>query len=139
MALEAALNCLKYLIALVGGLLTCLLGGWDVALEALVYFVVLDYLTGVMAAWITKTLNSNVGLRGIARKVFIFSVVAVAVYLDRIIGQNILRSVTIFFYIANEGLSILENLGRAGVAIPAPVLKALEQLKERSEGANNGS
>lgn len=124
---------LKYSVALVGGLLTALLGGWDVALQVLVLFVVLDYITGLVAAYEEQNLNSRVGFRGIAKKILLFVPVAVAYWLDMLLGQEILRNLAIFFYIANEGLSMMENLGRAGVPFPEQVQTALEQLK-RAEG-----
>lgn len=119
----------KYSIALVGGLLTSLLGGWDMALKVLVFFVVLDYATGLVAAYGEQNLNSRVGFRGIAKKILLFVPVAVAYWLDMLLGQEILRSLAIFFYIANEGLSMMENLGRAGVPFPVQIQEALEQLK----------
>ncbi|SMB97924.1 holin, Cph1 family [Thermanaeromonas toyohensis ToBE] len=125
----------KWTIATIGGLLTGLLGGWDVALKVLVLFVVLDYITGLTAAWYEKRLNSDVGLKGIAKKILLFVPVAVGYWLDIALGTEVLRSLAIFFYIANEGLSILENLSRAGVAVPAPLKAALEQLKEKQGGA----
>ena len=124
---------LKWLVALVGGLLTSLLGGWDMALKVLVLFVVLDYATGLVAAYGEQNLNSRVGFRGIAKKILLFVPVAVAYWLDMLLGQEILRSLAIFFYIANEGLSMMENLGRAGVPFPEQIQEALEQLKGDGE------
>ena len=124
---------LKWLITLVGGLLTSLLGGWDMALKVLVLFVVLDYATGLVAAYGEQNLNSRVGFRGIAKKILLFVPVAVAYWLDMLLGQEILRSLAIFFYIANEGLSMMENLGRAGVPFPEQIQEALEQLKGDGE------
>ncbi len=121
---------LKWLIALVGGLLTSLLGGWDLALQVLVLFVVLDYATGLVAAYEEQNLNSRVGFKGIAKKILLFVPIAVAYWLDTLLGQEILRSLAIFFYIANEGLSMMENLGRAGVPFPVQIQTALEQLKK---------
>lgn len=121
---------IKWSFTFVGGVLVGLLGGWDIALQVLVLFVVLDYATGVAAAWYEKTLNSNVGLRGIAKKIFLFVPVVVGYWFDVVMSTEIFRSLVIFFYIANEGLSILENLGRAGVPIPSPLKVALEQLRE---------
>jgi len=126
---------LKWLVALVGGLLTSLLGGWDLALQVLVLFVVLDYITGLVAAYGEQNLNSRVGFRGIAKKILLFVPVAVAYWLDMLLGQEILRSLAIFFYIANEGLSMMENLGRAGVPFPVQIQEALEQLKKAEGGA----
>ena len=127
---------IKVTFALVGGSITAVLGGWDTALQVLVLFVVLDYITGLIAAWYEKRLDSRVGFKGICKKVLLFIPIAICYALDQIIGQEILRSLAIFFYIANEGLSIIENLGRCGVLVPTPLLDALEQLKKRGEGNN---
>ncbi len=123
----------KYSIALVGGFLTSLLGSWDMALQVLVLFVVLDYITGLVAAYEEQNLNSRVGFKGIAKKILLFVPVAVAYWLDMLLGQEILRNLAIFFYIANEGLSMMENLARAGVPFPEQIQTALEQLKGDGE------
>ena len=128
----------KWLTTFVGGLLVGLLGGWDMALQILVLFVVLDYITGLTAAWYEKKLDSNVGLRGITKKILLFIPVVVGYWFDQAMGTEIFRSLAIFFYMANEGLSILENLGRAGVPIPAPLKVALEQLKQKSNETPQG-
>jgi len=128
----------KWLTTIIGGLLVGLLGGWDVALQVLVLFVVLDYVTGLSAAWVEGKLNSNVGLKGIAKKILLFVPVVVGYWFDVAMGTEVFRSLAIFFYIANEGLSILENLGRVGVPIPAPLKAALEQLKQKSEQTPGG-
>lgn len=125
---------IKVAFALVGGWITAVLGGWDTALQVLVLFVVLDYITGLIAAWYEKRLDSRVGFKGIAKKILLFVPVAVGYWLDVLLGQEILRSLAIWFYLANEGLSMLENLGRCGVPILAPLKDALEQLKKRGEG-----
>lgn len=134
--MENALSYVKYGVTIIGGLLTGLLGGWDMALQVLVLFVALDYITGLAAAWYEKKLDSNVGMRGIAKKILLFVPVAVGYWLDIALGTEMLRSLAIFFYIANEGLSILENLSRAGVPIPAPLKAALEQLKDKQGGTS---
>lgn len=131
--MENAFTNAKLVFAAVGGFLVGLFGGWDVALKVLVFFVVLDYVTGLAAAWVEQKLNSNVGLRGIAKKILLFVPVAVGYWLDVALGAEVFRSLAIFFYIANEGLSILENLGRAGVSIPAPLKAALEQLRDKAD------
>jgi toxin secretion/phage lysis holin len=128
---------IKVAFALIGGWITAVLGGWDTALQVLVLFVVMDYITGMIAAWYEKRLNSRVGFRGIAKKILLFVPVAVGYWLDVLLGQEILRSLAIFFYIANEGLSITENLGLCGVPVPAQLMAALEQLKQRGEGESH--
>lgn len=130
------LTWLKAAIATVGCYITTTLGGWDLALQVLVLFVVLDYLVGLIAAWTEKSLDSRIGFRGIAKKILLFVPIAICYALDQVLGQEILRSLAIFFYIANEGLSIVENLGRAGVPVPAALGGALEQMKRKGEGTD---
>jgi toxin secretion/phage lysis holin len=133
--MESVLTWLKIAFALLGGTITVLLGGWDLALQVLVLFVVMDYVTGLVAAWYSKTLNSQVGFKGICKKVLLFIPIAICYALDQVLGQEILRSLAIFFYIANEGLSIVENLGRTGVPVPDALGEALEQMKKKGESS----
>jgi toxin secretion/phage lysis holin len=112
-----------------------LFGAWDVILKALIALVVIDYITGVMAAFVEKTLNSEIGTKGIIKKVCIFLMVAIANIVDIATGldEPYLRTAVIWFFIANEGLSALENMGRLGVPLPEFLRQALEKLnKERS-------
>ena len=132
-----ALVWLKYTVVTIGGMLTGLLGGWDTMLQILVLFVVLDYITGLLAAYFEKRLDSNTGFKGIARKVLLFIPIAVGYGLDNLIGQEVFRSLAIWFYLANEGLSLLENLAKCGVPIPDALRDALQQLKERGESTND--
>lgn len=131
--MDKVIKYLKYAIAIVGGVLTGLLGGWDMMLRVLVLFVVLDYGTGLAAAWSEKQLNSEIGARGILKKFLLFVIIALAFQLDKAIEQEVFRNLAIWFYLANEGLSILENCGRAGVPIPAFIRAALEQLKKKGD------
>ena len=124
---------IKYAAAIVGGFITAALGGWDTMLVVLVGFVAADYLVGITAAGMEGKLNSAVGFRGIAKKILLFVPIAVAFALDTVLQQDILRSLAIWFYLANEGLSIAENLGRIGVPLPPGLLGALEQLKQKGE------
>lgn len=121
------------LIAGIGTFLTWLFGAWDIALMVLVCFMVLDYLTGLIKAYLTKKLSSNIGLHGIARKSVILIVLIMSVMLDRILnsGTWVFRTLVCYFYIANEGLSILENCSVIGLPIPNRIQEALEQLKSR--------
>ena len=123
----------KCSIALIGGFLTSLLGGWDVMLQVLVLFIVLDYIVGIVAAYREQRLDSRIGFRGIAKKILLFVPVAVAYWLDVLLGQDILRSLAIFFYIANEGLSLVENLARMGIPFPEQVQDALLQLRKEGD------
>ena len=127
---------LKYFVAITGGFMTALLGGWDMVLKALVVLVVLDYVTGVTAAWFEKKLSSEVGAKGIAKKILLFVPVVIGVYMDQATGQQVFRSLAIWFYMANEGLSCLENLGRVGIPFPEAMKKALVQLKDKEESTN---
>lgn len=110
-----------------------LLGGWDMWLRALVLFIVLDYISGLLAAGIEKRLNSEVGFRGITKKVFIFILVVIAYQIDLLLGLTIIRLAVIGFYIGIEGLSVLENAGKVGVPIPNVLKESLEQLQTRED------
>lgn len=122
----------KSFVAVVGTGFTWFFGAWDIALLVLITFMVMDYITGVLRGYINKELSSDVGLRGIARKAVIFIVLIVAVMLDRLLntGNWVFRTVACYFYIANEGISLLENCAALGLPIPEKVKDALAQLKE---------
>lgn len=104
-------------------------------LFALLAFVVIDYITGIMCAVIDRKLSSAVGFKGIFKKVLIFALVGVGHILDtRVIGTgSVLRTAVIFFYLSNEGVSLLENAGHLGLPIPKKLKSVLEQLHDRSE------
>lgn len=118
-----------------GGWMGYYLGGCDGLLYALIAFVIVDYLTGVMCAIADKKLSSEVGFKGICRKVLIFLLVGIANIIDmQVIGQEgILRTAVIFFYLSNEGVSLLENAGHLGLPIPTQLKDVLEQLHKRAE------
>ena len=118
-----------------GGFLGWFLGGADGFLYALIAFVVIDYLTGVLCAIADKNLSSEIGFKGICRKVLIFTLVGIGNILDMyVLGQiGILRTAVIFFYISNEGVSLLENAAHLGLPIPEKLKDVLAQLHNRSE------
>lgn len=125
----------KLIIAGGGACISYLFGGWNQLLGILLAFVVIDYIAGVSASAIEGKLSSNVGRKGIAKKVFIFVIVAVAHLVDVALGGgNFFRDATIFFYLANETISILENAGRVGLPIPDVLQRAIEVLKGQAEG-----
>ena len=126
---------IQLIFTAIGGWLGYFLGGCDGLLIALVVFVVVDYITGVMCAVSDKKLSSEVGFKGICRKVLIFLLVGIANILDvQVIGTgSVLRTAVIFFYISNEGVSLLENAAHLGLPVPEKMKAVLEQLHERSE------
>lgn len=128
-------NTIQGIFTVLGGWLGYYLGGCDGLLIALVVFVITDYITGVMCAVIDKKLSSEIGFKGIFKKVLIFILVGIANILDvQIIGTgNILRTAVIFFYLSNEGISILENSAHLGLPIPKKLKDILEQLHKRSK------
>ena len=128
-------NTIQLIFAGIGGWLGYFLGGCDGLFYALLAFVVIDYVTDVMCAITDKKLSSAVGFKGICRKVLIFLLVGVANILDlHVIGTgSVLRTAVIFFYISNEGVSLLENAGHLGLPIPAKIKTVLEQLHDRAE------
>lgn len=133
-------NMIQLVFTAVGGWLGWFLGGFDGMLYALIAFVVIDYITGVMCAIIDHTLSSEVGFRGICRKVLIFLLVGIANILDvQVIGTgSVLRTAVIFFYISNEGVSLLENAGHLGLPIPQKLKDILAQLHNRADGEDEG-
>lgn len=128
-------NVIQVVLTAVGGWLGWFLGGCDGLLYALIAFVVTDYITGVMCAVADKKLSSKVGFKGICRKVLIFLLVGIANILDmQVIGNgSVLRTAIIFFYISNEGVSVLENAGHIGLPVPQKMKDVLEQLHKRAE------
>ncbi|MFD0588838.1 holin family protein [Paenibacillus sp. GCM10027627] len=126
----------KSTIAALGAAITFLYGGWDALIIALVAFVAFDYITGIAAAAVQGKLSSGAGLKGIARKMFIFVVVALGHIVDVTLGNEntLIRDAIIYFYLANELLSILENGGKLGAPIPPVIKQAVEVLKGRSGG-----
>ena len=134
-------NTIQLIFSAVGGWLGYFLGGCDGLLYALIAFVVIDYITGVMCAIINKQLSSEVGFKGIFRKVLIFLLVGIANIIDvQVIGTGaVLRTAVIFFCISNEGVSLLENAGHLGLPIPEKIKTVLEQLHDRAENGKEGN
>lgn len=118
-----------------------LFGGWSVPLQILVAVVTIDYLTGIGAAFVCKRLDSRVGSRGIVKKVGFFVLVALAHLLDKGTGMSapVLQTATIWYLVANEGISITENLGEIGVPIPKVITDALRRLREGSDEQHRGT
>lgn len=131
-------NTIQLIFTAIGGWLGWFLGGCDGLLIALVAFVAIDYVTGVMCAVIDRSLSSEIGFKGIFKKVLIFLLVGVANILDvQVIGTgSVLRTAVIFFYLSNEGVSLTENAAHLGLPIPEKLKDVLEQLhdKDRKEG-----
>ena len=128
-------NVIQLVFAGIGGWLGYFLGGCDGLLYALIVFAVIDYITGVMCAINDRTLSSEVGFKGICRKVLIFLLVGIGHILDMtVIGTgSVLRTAAIFCYISNEGVSLLENAAHLGLPVPQKIKGVLEQLHKRSE------
>lgn len=122
-------------IAAAGTAVSIFLGGWDIALKVLVYCLIADYVTGVLGAWKTKTINSEVMFWGGVRKAIVLVVIGLAVMLDQLIGNQapIFRTMAMYFFIGREGLSILENIGIIGVKLPGFLRTALEQLQQKGD------
>lgn len=131
-------NYLQMAFAAIGGYIGYFLGGIDGFMYALITFVVIDYITGLMVAVVEKKLSSEVGFRGIFKKVLIFVLVGIANIVDVYLIRNgsAIRTAVIFFYVSNEGISIIENSAKIGLPIPKQLKDILEQLNK--EEKNNG-
>ena len=127
-------NTIQLVFAAVGGWLGWFLGGCDGLLYALLAFVVVDYITGIMCAVVDKKLSSAVGFKGIFKKVLIFTLVGIANIVDvQVLGTpGVLRTAVIFFYLSNEGVSMLENAAHLGLPVPDAIKTVLEQLHDRA-------
>ncbi len=133
---------IETIIAGLGAILGFVFGGMDGMFFALLAVIIIDYITGCLVAVVQKKLSSEVGFKGISKKIIILALVGVAHILDSqvIRGGSALRTATIFFYITNEGISILENAGRLGLPLPKKLKDVLEQLnKEESDGTDKGN
>ena len=129
--------------SIVSGFITAfiyLLGNIDIALECFLVAIVLDYITGILNAGYNKKLNSKIGLKGILKKLGLLSLIALAVIIDKITGANgVVRTLVIYYLVANEGLSIIENLAGMNIIIPELLKEKLEQIKKGGENNDNNS
>ena len=111
-----------------------LLGGIDIALQSLLIVIVIDYLTGIASAIYNKELSSKIGLKGILKKFCYLLVVALSVVIDKLLGQGgLIRTLVIYFFVANDGLSIVENMAEMNIKLPKKLIDALEQIKKKGE------
>lgn len=136
MFLKELINKMDYLIAAIGLMLGRFLGGMDGLLYALIAFVIVDYITGVLVAIYKKKLSSAVGFKGIAKKIIIFLLVAVAHVLDSQVMNmgSAMRTAVIFFYLSNEGISILENVTKMGLPVPQKLKDVMAQIQDIRKG-----
>lgn len=111
-----------------------LLGGIDVAIQSLLVVIIIDYLTGIASAIYNKKLSSKIGFKGILKKCSYLGVVALSVVIDNLLGQSgLIRTLVIYFFVANDGLSIIENMAEMNVKLPQKLIDALEQIKKKGE------
>ena len=111
-----------------------LLGGIDIALQSLLIVIVIDYLTGIASAIYNKELSSKMGFKGIIKKFSYLLVVALSVVIDNLLGQSgLIRTLVIYFFVANDGLSIIENMAEMNIKLPQKLIDALEQIKKKGE------
>ena len=109
-------------------------GEWDISLQCIVIAIVLDYISGLIKGFCTKSLSSKIGIQGLLKKVGILCIVALATMIDHVTGESgAIRTLVIYYFVANEGLSVLENLAQAGLPIPQSIKKALKALKKEAK------
>ena len=131
--MEKLFNYISVLGGFIGGAIVSLLGGWDKLIIALLILMILDYVTGLIKAFFNKELSSQIGFKGLAKKVLILVIVAVSVIAENNIGIPAVREIVIMFFAVNEALSILENAAQMGLPIPEKLKQALLQLRENNE------
>ena len=125
------------ILAGIGTGLVYLWGGFDVAMQCLLVAIVLDYVSGIIKAFVLKQLSSSIGFKGILKKFGVLVVVALAVLIDRVTGESgAIRTLVIYYFVAYEGLSIIENMGLAGLPIPKSIKEALKALKKQGDDGN---
>ena len=129
---------MKYIINNLGSLfltsILYILGGWDIALQSLIIIVIIDYLTGIASAIYNKELSSKTGFLGIIKKFSYFLIVTLAVVIDNLTGETgVVRTLVIYFFVANDGISIIENMAEMNVKLPQGLIDVLEQLKNKGE------
>lgn len=111
-----------------------LLGGVDVALQCLLVMIILDYISGIASAIYNKNLDSKIGLKGILKKFMYLVIVCVSVIIDKIVGNTgVVRTLVIYFFVANDGLSIIENISKMGIPLPKKLIDTLNQLKNKGD------
>lgn len=127
-------NVLSNVLSVIFTTFVYLLGGFDVALQSLLIVIVIDYITGVSSAIYNKKLSSKVGLKGIIKKFCYLCIVALSVVIDNLLGQSgMIRSLVIYFFVANDGLSIIENMADMNIKLPKKLIESLEQIKNKGE------
>ena len=143
---NAIKNGILAVFSVIGSFAANSLGGWDASLQVLIALMVTDYITGVLVAAVwhksskssSGTLNSVAGFKGILKKCAILLLVWIGVLLDNATGANYIRMAVILFFIGNEGISLLENLGLMGVPFPAFLRRALEALRDQGDKGKEG-
>lgn len=127
-------NVLSNVLSVIFTTFVYLLGGFDVALQSLLIVIVIDYITGVSSAMYNKKLSSKIGLKGIIKKFCYLCIVALSVVIDNLLGQSgMIRSLVIYFFVANDGLSIIENMADMNIKLPKKLIESLEQIKNKGE------
>ena len=127
-------NIISDVLSVILTTLVYILGGFDVALKSLIIIVIIDYLTGVGSAYYNKKVSSKKGLKGIIKKFCYFLIVALAVVIDNLMGQSgVIRTLVIYFFVANDGISIIENMAEMDVKLPKKLIESLEDMKHKTE------
>lgn len=127
-------NFINNIVSVIFTTFVYLIGGFDIAIQSLLIVMVVDYLTGIAAAIYNKELSSKIGFKGILKKFSYLCVVALSVVIDNLTGQSgLIRSLVIYFFVANDGLSIIENMAEMNIKLPQKLIDALEQIKKKGE------
>ena len=140
-------NVISGVVGVVGSAITYALGGWDLALQTLLIFMAIDYVTGLIVSGVFKKspktkhggLSSIIGWKGLCRKGMALMIVLIACHLDMLVGTDFIRDAVVIAYCTNEAISIIENAGIMGVPIHKPSTNAIEALKSKGDDNNGNS
>lgn len=131
--MDKIFNWISVVCGTIGGFAVSLLGGWDKLIMALIILMCLDYVTGLIKAYYNKELSSQIGFKGLTKKVLILVIVAVSVVAEDMLGIPAIREIVIMFFAVNEALSILENAGAMGLPLPDKLKQALLQIRDKED------
>lgn len=122
---------MELLIIALSSFFVFIFGKYDIMFKTLIFLMIIDYVTGVLNAKYNGTVSSKIGFKGVIKKVCLLAIVIISVFMDRLIGTDVIRTLVIFYFISNEGISIIENVSKVGISIPEELINVINKLKDK--------